>query len=86
MLDHLTSSEFLDMTLLFKLINLIPVYFQNCVTCEMVQLLKYWRKTFILDQTLPIFFTFYPLLPGPVDSCATSTLWETSSPIAIYAH
>ena len=38
-LDHLTCSKCLFMTLLYdmyKLINFIPVYSENCVTCQMV--------------------------------------------------
>ena len=38
-LDHLTCSKCLFMTLLYdmyKTINFIPVYSQNCVTCQMV--------------------------------------------------
>ena len=35
-LDHLTCSKFLMLTPLYKPNNFIPVYSQNCVTCEVV--------------------------------------------------
>ena len=41
-LGHLTCiTFFLIMTPLYKPINFIPVYYQNCVACQMVSLLKY---------------------------------------------